>query len=428
MKYWSPAWVWALLTGVSLMLFMVPWMPPLKGKSAAQVDLDNCNGCGRCSDDCPFGAITMEARSDGKAYETEAVVDPSLCMSCGLCTGSCPTATPFRRHSALSPGIDMPELTAALIRENVLQASEKLQGDRRVMVFTCRENARKISPDEKETAVVELICAGQLPPPFIDFVLSRKLADGVVLAGCAGGDCQYRFGAEWSSQRVERQRDPQLRKRVDTSHIGLGWQEPWSGIQNLTTMVAAFRDSLPAGAENEKQPLVAGEKATTLRIPVAVASYAAFALIVGCLSVWPRFQLIDAGEAMVSLSFSHAGQRIRECRQLTQEELNELPPNMRKPTDCPRERLPVRVVFSSDGDTLYEETRQPAGLWKDGSANVYRRMRLEAGKQRLFVGMNERGEPGEFDYSLEEEVDLEPGQHLVVEFDPIQKSFLFRQE
>ena len=65
---------------------MVPWLPPLKGKSPAVVDLENCNGCARCADDCPFGAITMEPRSDGKAYEIEAVVDPALCMSCGLCT------------------------------------------------------------------------------------------------------------------------------------------------------------------------------------------------------------------------------------------------------------------------------------------------------------------------------------------------------
>ena len=44
----------------------------------------------------------------------------------------------------------------------------------------------------------------------------------------------------------------------------------------------------------------------------------------------------DRGQAMVSVSFSHAGQRIQECRILTQEELNKLPPNMRKPEDCPR--------------------------------------------------------------------------------------------
>ena len=74
-------------------------MPPKKALSIAKVDLENCNGCARCADDCPFGAIIMQPRSDGKDYETEAVVDPATCMSCGICVGSCPTATPFRRHS-----------------------------------------------------------------------------------------------------------------------------------------------------------------------------------------------------------------------------------------------------------------------------------------------------------------------------------------
>jgi quinol-cytochrome oxidoreductase complex cytochrome b subunit len=131
-KAWSPGWVWGLVVGFSLLLCCLPWVAPLRGKSPARVDLDNCNGCARCADDCPFGAITMLPRSDGKAYEVEAVVDPALCMSCGLCTGACPTATPFRRHSELVPGIDMPDLPAAALRESILQAAARLAGQRRI--------------------------------------------------------------------------------------------------------------------------------------------------------------------------------------------------------------------------------------------------------------------------------------------------------
>jgi ferredoxin/coenzyme F420-reducing hydrogenase delta subunit len=426
MKHWSPGWVWGLLTGTSLLLCMVPWMPPMKGKSAAEVDLDNCNGCARCADDCPFGAITMELRSDGMAYETEAVVDSSLCMSCGICTGSCPTATPFRRHTALSPGIDSPDLTAALLREKILEAAERLQGNQRIIVFTCRDNARSTRLKDPQAAVVDIICAGQLPPSFIDFVLSRDLADGVVLAGCPGGDCQYRFGAEWTSERIARQRDPQLRKRVDGSRIALGWEEPWSVCGDLAAIVTSLRKSLPTAAEAVHGPPPG--RTNRWKIPVTAFAYIAFAVIVGYLSVWPRFQLIDEGKAMISLSFSHAGQRIRECRKLTQEELNKLPPNMRKPDDCPRERLPIRVVFSANGETLYEAIRQPTGLWKDGSSNVYKRLTVAGGSQRLFIGMNETGESPDFDFTLEQEVDLAPGKHLVVEFDDIQQSFVFKQE
>jgi len=402
----------------------------MKGKSTAEVDLDNCNGCARCADDCPFGAITMEPRSDGKAYETEAVVDPGLCMTCGICTGACPTATPFRRHTALSPGIDSPDLTAALLRGNILKAAGRMQGNRRIIVFTCQGSSKSIrlkpGLNNAETRTVDIICAGQLPPSFIDFVLSRNLADGIVLAGCPGGDCQYRFGAEWTSERIARQRDPQLRKRVDTSRLALGWQEPWSVCGDVPAMVTALRESLPADTEAVHGPPPG--RTNPWKIPVTAFVYIAFAVIVGYLSVWPRFQLIDDGKAMISLSFSHAGQRIRECRKLTQEELNKLPPNMRKPDDCPRERLPIRVVFSANGETLYEAIRMPTGLWKDGSSNIYKRLTVESGNQHLFIGMNETGESPDFDFTLEQDVELAPGKHLVVEFDDIQQSFVFKQE
>jgi hypothetical protein len=150
-------------------------------------------------------------------------------------------------------------------------------------------------------------------------------------------------------------------------------------------------------------------------------------VVVGYLSVWPRFQLIDQGQAMVSVSFSHAGQRIRECRKLSQEELNKLPPNMRKPDDCPRGRLPLHVVLRSDDRTIYEATIPPTGLWDDGESGVYRRLPMDAGRQRLFISMIDSNRAEGFDYSLEQEVDLAPGQHMVINFDNAQQNFIFRQ-
>jgi len=295
--------------------------------------------------------------------------------------------------------------------------------------------------NDNETAVVDIICAAQLPPSFIDFLLSRKLADAVVLAGCAGGNCQYRFGVEWTGgncqyrfgvewteQRIARERDPRLRKRVDADRIALAWLEPWSNHGDMSAVVAALRESLPQPEAVATLPERDSGRSKPWKIPVTAVAYALFAVLVGWLSVWPRFQLINEGQAMVSVSFSHAGQRIGECRRLTQQELDKLPPNMRKLEDCPRERLPVRVVFSSDDNMLYEAVLQPSGFWHDGESSVYRRLSLPAGKQRLFIGMIDSSRSKGFDYSLEQEIDLTPGQHLVVNFDGTQQKFVFRQE
>lgn len=432
LKVWAPGWVWALLTGITVLLLLLPWLPAQKARSVAVVDLNNCNGCARCEDDCPFGAITMKERTDGKAYDSEAVVDPDLCMSCGLCVGACPTATPFRRHSALSPGIDMPELTAALLREQLLEVSEGLKGERRVMVFACqgsnRTNQGKKELNDGETAVIELICAAQLPPPFIDFILSRNLADGIVMAGCAGGNCQYRFGAQWTEQRITRQRDPRLRKRVEADRVALGWLEPWSGLATPAKVVSALRQSLPAREQADTPVNTPNGRRNSWQIPVTIATYTLFAIAVGWLSVWPRFKLIDQGQAMISVSFSHAGQRVGACRKLSQEELNKLPPNMRKLNDCPRERLPVKVLLTSDGQPLYEAVLLPSGFWNDGESSAYRRLPVPAGVQRLFVGMSDSVREDGFDYTLEQEVILQPGEHLVVNFDNNQQQFVFRQE
>lgn len=162
-----------------------------------------------------------------------------------------------------------------------------------------------------------------------------------------------------------------------------------------------------------------------MKFLVQFIAYAAFASIVGILSVWPRYQLLPPEQAIISLTISHAGQRVGECRRLTQDELNELPPNMRKPSDCPRERHPIKVELRADGEVLYRVTSLPSGIWSDGKATVYQRLQMAAGEHELFVGMNDSGGDG---FNIESKViqQLSPGQNLVIDFDELQKAFVFR--
>ncbi len=157
-----------------------------------------------------------------------------------------------------------------------------------------------------------------------------------------------------------------------------------------------------------------------------IIAYTVFAAGIGLLSVWPRYELMTGGDAVISIAFVHASQRVGECRKLSQDELNKLPPNMRKPSVCPRERHPVRLELRLDGKVLYRDLLLPSGLWSDGKSNIYKRIVVSAGSHEVFVGMNDIGGLEEFNYETSGAFDLAPGQNLVIRFDERQKRLVFK--
>ncbi len=242
-QIWSPGWVWVFLVGISTVIVIAPWAPAKKKDDPALVTLDFCNGCERCVDDCPFGAVEMVPRTDETNYSHQASVDSDLCISCGICVGACPTATPFRSRGTLLPGIDLPDRTAATLRDEIIAAGSK-DISPRVIVFACRDDPQLNEIEAAGIGLVKVNCMGQLPPSYVDFTLSRGHAHGVLLLGCQDGNCLYRFGAEWTEQRLARQRDPMLRRRVDMSRVAIGWQAPWSDKSNALKKYEAFVRSL----------------------------------------------------------------------------------------------------------------------------------------------------------------------------------------
>lgn len=228
-----------------LILIAIPFLPTMGRLPAAVVDLANCNGCRRCHHDCPYEAIAMIARKDERPFEAQPEVDASLCVACGLCAGSCPTSMPFRRRAGLSPGIDLPDSTMSELRERLENAAGKLQGSKRLIVFSCDHSLPEDRIASGETAVIHLRCIGQLPPSFIDYVFSNKLAEGVVLSGCLENACHARFGIVWTEARIGGERDPHLRRRVPRERIKTIWCGS-GGSAEFAREVEQFRQSLSA--------------------------------------------------------------------------------------------------------------------------------------------------------------------------------------
>lgn len=255
---------WSAAVAMLVILGAVPWLPPMKRQGPAAVDLANCNGCRRCMNDCPYSAITMQFRTDGRPFEGEAAVDPDLCVSCGICAGSCPTSTPFRRLSDLVPGIDLPDRTIAAIRADVEAEAARIAGTTRIMMFGCVNAEVAAGCRSDNVGIVSLNCSGQLPPSFIDYVISRDLADGVVIAGCSENSCHNRFGGAWTTARMAGERDPYLRARVPRARIVMVWAGRLGGAM-LRREIAAlasrlqsmepFRPLSPFDGEAAERPL-----------------------------------------------------------------------------------------------------------------------------------------------------------------------------
>ena len=215
---WGKGAVWAFLGAFSLIIGLMPWLPPLRRAKPAEVDLAHCNGCARCAEDCPYEAIRMVRRTDGLPFPTQAEVNPSLCTSCGICVGSCPSSTPFRRTEELRTGIDLPDFSLKVLREKTVAVAQTLQGTGRVLVLACEHGG-----GAGRGGAVTLPCVAMTPPSLIDYVLSRNLADGVVIAGCAESACFNRLGIAWTQARFAGARDPYLRARVPRERVATIW-------------------------------------------------------------------------------------------------------------------------------------------------------------------------------------------------------------
>ena len=156
---------------------------------------------------------------------------------------------------------------------------------------------------------------------------------------------------------------------------------------------------------------------TWIRYPLQVINYSVFMLLVWYFSAAPSFEHLRPDEAMVALTLSHAGQHKEPCHRLTPNELAKLPPNMRKPVECGRERSPLLIEVKMDDQILFTKRADPPGLYGDGSIGLFMDSRILAGSHNFSVQMNDSIHVEGFNFSYQQMVDVAPAQLLVIGFD-----------
>ncbi len=175
--------------------------------------MQKCTSCGRCSQECPFGAL----ESDAKGHP---VINPNRCRRCGICMGACPVQV-----------ISFPDYSVEML--NAMQKSVSLPEDDpdklRVLVLACENDAypaldmvginRLRYP--ASCRVVPVRCLGSVNSVVVADAIQRGF-DGVALLGCRSGEdyqCHFIQGSELLGRRMDNVRETIDRLALEADRV-----------------------------------------------------------------------------------------------------------------------------------------------------------------------------------------------------------------
>ena len=411
LAYLPPALNWpvvAFWVGLSLLavgLALLPWLLGHKVPPPVQISEADCTGCTLCAKDCPYHAISMVPRSDGRKHKYVAHLDPGLCVGCGICIGSCsPQALwlqpPFPANSGWLP----------VIKKAAAQGEKPLQ-----VIFTCERHmfqggksyltgvdierlaeglALNDPGAEVRRMIVPLSCIGMAHPGLATQAFEAG-ATQVRMVGCPPEDCANREGNLWVQDRLERQRQPKLKLAFSGADIRTAWLEP-----------NRFRSYLRSGKGG-------GGPATAYRQGFSAASAWRFVPMAIFLALFTaaliisnnvNFQPYPSSQAAVELLMEHrSGIPVQGA-------VSSLEPQAGLST-------PVRLLLLLDGLTLLDKTYPLVGRSSRQAVVVFEQVPVPTGAHHLLLEMFDC--PGQIQPQVltDQNLDLSERQvlHLVYE-------------
>ncbi|MXW17768.1 MAG: hydrogenase iron-sulfur subunit [Gemmatimonadetes bacterium] len=239
----SPAMVWVAGGAVAVVLVAIPFLtrPHADRRPAPSVVSSRlCTSCEQCYVDCPYDAIRMVERSDGRDGLV-ARVNPDSCVSCGICAGSC---APM--------GVGPPGRTGrdqlARVREFAARHSFE---DAKVVLVGCGRSAAGAS-GENGPPRFPVSCAGNLHSSVVEYLV-RAGARGVLVVACPPRDCWGREGPTWLVERLFNEREAELKARVDRKRVRVAHASLHDGVALETALQdfvrALARLDAPAGED-----------------------------------------------------------------------------------------------------------------------------------------------------------------------------------
>ena len=100
----------------------------------------------------------------------------------------------------------------------------------------------------------------------------------------------------------------------------------------------------------------------------------------------------DVG-AIVRLAWRARGERVRDCRRSTPDEMAKLPAHMRQAEVCEGRILPYRLVVELDGAAAVSQLIHGAGAREDRPLYVFQELVMPPGTHRIVLSFTREGTP-----------------------------------
>ncbi len=407
--------LWIALGGLALLGAGVPWLlgrrfTPKSVDEGARpsapfqtvVETSRCHACTQCVQDCPFDAVQMIPRTDGKRFSHQAWVDPSRCVGCAVCVGSCDSEAmhlPWYDAMAVEPAIQASATSALSTGEPVrvaLVAADALGG----MDFFALATWRKRLPGYQVHAVPT---ASWVRPKFVERLLSAGVAR-VLIVRDARAEAAARDGNLWIADRLAGVRAPAFRP-ARAGNPTDGWR------------VVDFDPSDPGRVAVEAADLAKVEtpphRTWTVRRIVALAAVLAVLMAAAVGPSHLRVTNPEPVEPELIFSFKAFGES--ETTSAVARDESNVPVHMRGAPAGKPVRSPVRVRLTI-GARVEERSFSAKGISHDGPAIDVWRQALPEGRVTVTIDLftGEATAPRRWTTDLE----ARPRHLYVVTYDP----------
>ncbi|MBI5194433.1 MAG: hydrogenase iron-sulfur subunit [Nitrospirae bacterium] len=437
-----PVWLtWVSIVSSLAFLTAIPWLKRTKRATPAVIMQEKCTGCSLCFNDCPYDAIHIRPRTDGKPFELEAIVMPERCAGCGICVGSCSF-----------DGVVLPDKTASYVLEEIKRALDEIRNSKRpaILGLGCSYSVDPLIPSpltgegqgggepgefSENIRYIKLPCVGMIHRSWIEYAFGSG-AGGVFVLGCRMNDCQYRFGNKWIDERFAYERSPRLNRSVDKSKIKVFWmaqaqkKELMEGLRNFEKELGGETQEIRSKKQEVRNKRVEVRRRVCYALSTVSLVVPAFLIIY--FSELP-YVFTNSGESRLVVSVRHTSSKVANCDDMAiinkeAERFRESFKNSKriqmqlgKIGDCARERNPVFLELYIDNKMVLSRDYFAGGIKSDGPSFAFEKFTVKPGVHNVIVMMRDSRTKDHFDYSVNGEVEFKAGYIRVVDFDEIKK-------